>query len=64
MKLIKYILIHPAPGIWSSDNNVRIRDENRSIGFFLGLFFKKNKVYALKFDGVYFEEVKTPEKKL
>jgi hypothetical protein len=60
MKLIKYIFIHPSPGVWSKDNNARIRDENRSLGFSLGSFLKRNKIYGDKFDGVYFEGVKKP----
>lgn len=55
MRIMKYIFIHPKVGLWSESKNQRIRDEERSLGFFLGSYLQKYKLSYEKFDGVLFE---------
>lgn len=55
MRVMKYVFIHPKVGLWSDLKNKRIRDEERSLGFFLGRHLKKNKISYDNFDGVFFE---------
>lgn len=55
MRVMKYVFIHPKVGLWSDLKNKRIRDEERSLGFFLGLYLKKNKISYDNFDGIFFE---------
>ncbi|NIE95128.1 hypothetical protein F3J02_01280 [Acinetobacter sp. Tr-809] len=52
---MKYVFIHPKVGVWSDLKNKRVRDEERSLGFFLGLYLKKNKISYDEFDGIFFE---------
>ncbi|MEN8418240.1 hypothetical protein [Acinetobacter radioresistens] len=60
MKTLKYIFSHPEVGHWSKDNNARVRDESRSLGYFLGLTLKKYKIKTENFDGIFFEGKKEP----
>ena len=55
MRVVKYVFIHPTVGLWSEFKNKRIRDEERSISFFLGVFIKESKLSYEEFDGIFFE---------
>lgn len=55
MRVVKYVFIHPTVGLWGEFKNKRIRDEERSISFFLGSFIKESKLSYEEFDGIFFQ---------
>lgn len=57
MKPVKYVFVHTEYCVWNNENNRRLRDESRSLGFFLGLVLKAQKVKAENFDGIFFRGV-------
>ncbi|WP_436897104.1 hypothetical protein [Acinetobacter gyllenbergii] len=61
MKNVKYLLVQPELGLWSQENNARIRDESRSLGFFLGLKLKEEKIETKTFNGIYIKSAKVPK---
>lgn len=61
MRVMKYVFIHPKVGLWGEEYNGRIRDEERSLGYFLGLYLKNSNISYEKFDGVFFEGTDDPE---
>lgn len=61
MRNVSYVLIIPELGLWSEDNNGRVRDESRSLGYFLGSKLKQEKVKKDLFNGIYFKGVLNPE---
>jgi hypothetical protein len=61
MKNLKYLLIQPELGLWSEGNNARIRDESRSLGLFLELIFKEEKIKTKTFHGIYIKSAKIPK---
>lgn len=62
MKNINYVLIEPELGLWSQEGNARVRDESRSLGCFLALELKKQKIKSDRFDCIYFKGVSLPQK--
>lgn len=63
MKNVDRVLVHPELGLWSQEANARVRDESRSLGYFLGLELKTHKVKSDNFNGIFFEGIFSPQKR-
>lgn len=61
MKNVNYIVIIPKLGLWSTENNARVRDESRSLGYFLGEKLKQRKARSDLFSGLYFKGILEPK---
>ncbi|MHC6186961.1 hypothetical protein ACYU0V_12575 [Acinetobacter sp. X9] len=54
MKNVDYLIVIPKLGLWSSENNARVRDEFRSLCYFLGMKLHEAKIKSNNFSGIYF----------